>query len=278
MAQVIHRINGKTYLYDHQRVGNKVVTTYLYPVDSEGQQLKGRRTYIKQRDKMQNEPIKDTKSKSTNYGTFEKDKEIVANRLAKTTDSSEYIIYKDGIEQERFNNRYDADSYIQKNASDQELKEDREIQRFGKRYEYSHQSGKNEPVTVPTWNTKFIEGKKTITNIEDIDKIMGIKDEKHFYTRYGDMIGKGRTRDKKDYVVLSDKPDKKTLNRVNNTPWLRSEDKEKILSENKKEYHPIRKNKDEKGRVLTYTVEFPDGLDIEKNTLPEAKKLARIVK
>lgn len=36
MAIVIHTINGKLYAYEHYRVGDKVVSTYLYPVDSIG--------------------------------------------------------------------------------------------------------------------------------------------------------------------------------------------------------------------------------------------------
>lgn len=36
MAEVIHHINGKAYLYDHHREGDKVVSTYLHPVDSTG--------------------------------------------------------------------------------------------------------------------------------------------------------------------------------------------------------------------------------------------------
>jgi len=32
MSIVIHKIKGKLYAYDHTRKGNKVITTYLYPV------------------------------------------------------------------------------------------------------------------------------------------------------------------------------------------------------------------------------------------------------
>lgn len=36
MAIVIHKINGKLYAYEHYRVGDKIVSEYLYPVDSIG--------------------------------------------------------------------------------------------------------------------------------------------------------------------------------------------------------------------------------------------------
>ena len=33
IAEVVHLINGRYYLYEHNRVGDKVITTYLRPVD-----------------------------------------------------------------------------------------------------------------------------------------------------------------------------------------------------------------------------------------------------
>ena len=33
MVIVIHKIKGQFYAYDHVRVGDKVRTTYLYPVN-----------------------------------------------------------------------------------------------------------------------------------------------------------------------------------------------------------------------------------------------------
>lgn len=42
-------------------------------------------------------------------------------------------------------------------------------------------------------------------------------------------------------------------------------------------YLPIIKNKDEYGRILTYTVVFPSGLKLEYNTLRQARLAAAIV-
>lgn len=38
MAEVIHHINGRDYLYEHHREGDKVVSTYLHPVYTNTQQ------------------------------------------------------------------------------------------------------------------------------------------------------------------------------------------------------------------------------------------------
>lgn len=37
MTIVIHKIKGQFYAYDHVRVGDKVRTTYLYPVSMRGE-------------------------------------------------------------------------------------------------------------------------------------------------------------------------------------------------------------------------------------------------
>lgn len=36
MSIVIHTIKGNQYAYDHKRKGDKVITTYLYPVSVSG--------------------------------------------------------------------------------------------------------------------------------------------------------------------------------------------------------------------------------------------------
>lgn len=39
MSIVIHKIKGKLYAYDHTRKGDKVITTYLYPVSESGRRI-----------------------------------------------------------------------------------------------------------------------------------------------------------------------------------------------------------------------------------------------
>ena len=42
MSRVIHTINGKRYIYDHTRIGGKVVTKYIGKADDETTALRDR--------------------------------------------------------------------------------------------------------------------------------------------------------------------------------------------------------------------------------------------
>ncbi len=45
----------------------------------------------------------------------------------------------------------------------------------------------------------------------------------------------------------------------------------------KKTYRPIIRNRDEEGRVLTYTTTTESGIGVEYNTLKEARLMAMII-
>ena len=42
MSKVIHTINGKRYIYEHKRIGGKVVTKYIGKADDETATLRDR--------------------------------------------------------------------------------------------------------------------------------------------------------------------------------------------------------------------------------------------
>lgn len=180
MAVVIHNIKGHYYAYEHHREGKKVVTDYIGPVGA-GSTSKSYTT-LKPYSGVSKPEVKQ-QFKPKNEDIFLMDKQDLANKIADREKIHQVAVFKNGQRQKLFNSSYEANQYIDQNATDAELKQDGEVKRMGYTKRFSRKAGKNIVINKPVWSSQIIGHKTKIKNMDEVQKIMSEKDQERFYTK-----------------------------------------------------------------------------------------------